>query len=104
MRDVDAARSAAARARLMAHAFGLACYEGLAVSGTAGDLAWVAGVQLLAALALVEAGFGLLSLGDRRPFVPASLVWRGALRSLAAWSAGILLLKAGLGLSWAGAL
>ena len=126
MPEPEWAFSAASRARLAGHAAGLACTEALALAGAAGDLAWLAGLQLLAALALVELAFALANRRGRRLRAQAAradfspdpararrealdaftdgLPRRGALRSLAAWLLAALLLKAFAGLSWAGAL
>jgi class 3 adenylate cyclase len=114
----------AGRARLVGHAAGLASYEALALAGAAGDLAWLAGLQLALALALLEAAWGLADARGRSLKRLAVEVYTGSdikrrqadglkgfldglgaralRRSLFVWLAGGIVLKSCCGLSWMG--
>jgi hypothetical protein len=111
--------------RALAHAAGLLAYLGLALQGVGGAWAWLAAVQMLAALLLVEGTFSLLDGKARRlrrlapgafPFKKmdaaeraflqdalGSLPRRGCFRSLAAWTLAAFVLGWGAGLRWEGA-
>lgn len=126
MKALEGVLRSVSRDRWISHGAGLACYELLAILGVAGDLAWVAGVRMLAALALVELVFGvanvrvrrLWKVADQDPALPDSvasqdafllrhldgLSMRAALRTLSAWLLGALLLMAYGGLTWTGLL
>lgn len=124
MQALDRALRGAGRARLVGHAVGLASYEALALAGAAGDLAWLAGLQLALALALLEAAWSLADARGRSLKRLAVEVYTGSdihsrqaeglrafldglgarafRRSLLVWLGGGLLLKACWGLSWTG--
>lgn len=126
MKALESVLRSGSRDRWISHAAGLASYELLALLGAAGDLAWLAGLRLVAALAVVELLFGVANLRARRlwkvadqdPGLPEKaaasagillrhldgLPLRAALRSLAAWILAALLLVAFGGLSWMGLL
>jgi class 3 adenylate cyclase len=116
VKALESVLRAGSRDRWISHLAGLAAYELLALMGAAGDLAWLAGLQMLAALALVELAFGLANLRARRlwkvadqdPALPDKvaaadgillrhldgLPLRAALRCLGAWVLGGLCLVA----------
>jgi hypothetical protein len=125
VKALDGALSGASRARLISHAVGLVSYEALALCGAAGDLAWVAGLQMIPALLFLELVWALCDLPGRRlkrlagqlsvaELLPRQaealsaflkgLAARAARRAAAVWLGAGLLLWACGGLTWIGLL